>query len=241
MSEGPVRVSLVIPAFNEADRIGDTLEKAQAYFIKRGHSYEILVVDDGSSDSTAEVVRRDFPWVQLVSCGRNRGKGFAMRTGVPEACGEYCIVYDADGSTPIEEIDKLWSCFDSGAGVVIGSRALPGSDVKIRQPKYRRLMGRVYNNLLRGLRLTSFRDTQCGFKAFTSESSRVIFPRLTVNGFGSDCEMLHIAKLHGIRVDQVPVQWINSMDSRVNPVRDSLYMFCEVILIRVRSLLGRYS
>ncbi len=124
--------------------------------------------------------------------------------------------------------------------VIIGSRALPGSDVQIRQPKYRRIMGRAFNLLLRALRLTSFRDTQCGFKAFTEESCGVILPRLTVNGFGSDCEMLFIAQIHGFSVVQVPIRWINSLDSRVNPLLDSFDMFREVLLIRLNAFRGRY-
>ena len=240
MPDSLPRVSLVIPAYNEACRIIATLERAAAYFSEQGYPYEIIVVDDGSADDTRAVVSASAPDVRLITYSGNRGKGYAMRRGLEEARGAYRIVYDADASTPIDEIGKLWPEFENGAAVVLGSRALPGSEVQIPQPKYRRMMGRMYNLLLRGLRLTTFRDTQCGFKAFTEESCAIVVPRLTVNGFGADCEMLFIAQLHGFAVVQVPIRWINSLDSRVNPILDSLDMFREVLGIRIKAYLGRY-
>ncbi len=240
MPEPPPRISLIIPAYNEGRRIGVTLERATAYFREQGYPFEIIVVDDGSTDDTSEAVQRSGPGIRLIAYSKNRGKGYAMRRGLTEAGGAHRVVYDADSSTPIDEIDKLWPEFENGASVIIGSRALPGSDVQIRQPEYRRRMGRAYNLLLRALRLTAFHDTQCGFKAFTEESCRVILPRLTVNGFGSDCEMLFVAQLHGLSVVQVPIRWINSLDSKVDPILDSLAMFREVLLIRLNAFRGRY-
>ena len=240
MPESRPRVSLIIPAYNEARRICATLERAATYFSEQGYPYEIIVVDDGSTDDTRAVVPAFAPGVRLITYSGNRGKGYAMRRGLEEALGAYRIVYDADASTPIEEIDKLWPEFENGAAVILGSRALPDSDVQVRQPKYRRMMGRMYNLLLRGLRLTKFRDTQCGFKAFTEESCALILPRLRVNGFGADCEMLFIAQLHGLAVVEVPIRWINSLESRVNPLLDSFHMFREVLGIRVNAFLGRY-
>lgn len=240
MPESRPRVSLVIPAYNEEARIGETLERACSYFSEQDYGYEIIVVDDGSTDGTSDAASEAGENVRLIHYPGNRGKGYAMRKGVAEAHGEFRIVYDADASTPIAEVEKFWPEFDRGAAVVIGSRALAESDVRVRQPRYRRMMGRIYNMLLRALRLTTFRDTQCGFKAFTADSCDIIFPRLTVSGFGSDCEMLFIARLHGLDVAQIPVLWINSADSKVNPVFHSLDMIREVLLIRLNGFLGRY-
>ena len=240
MPEPRPYVSLIIPAYNEGRRIGATLERVTTYFRDQGYSYEIAVVDDGSTDDTREAVERFVPAVRLIVNAKNRGKGHAMRRGLKETRGAYRIVYDADASTPIDEIDRLWPEFEKGAAVIIGSRALPGSDVQIRQPKHRRMMGRVFNLLLRSLRLTSFRDTQCGFKAFTEEGCRVILPRLTVNSFGADCEMLFVAQMHGLLVAQLPIRWTNSRESRVNPLLDSLVMFRDVLFIRLNAIRGSY-
>jgi len=235
------RLSLVIPAYNEAVRVIATLEKTKAYFAAQDYPAETIVVDDGSTDGTAEAVRARFPEVKVIESPWNRGKGHAMRLGGARSTGEVVLVYDADGSTPIDEVEKLWPHFAQGAEVVIGSRAAPGAHVEPPQPKYRRLMGRAYNLLLRSLGLTRFRDTQCGFKAFSARARDIIFPLLTVDGFGSDCEMLVIAQVHGLRTDEVPVRWINSPDSRVRAVRHSLAMFGEVLRIRLRAWMGAYT
>jgi len=242
MSNLHPRLSLVIPAFNEATRAIRTLETTTAYFAAQPYAAEIIVVDDGSTDGTAGAVRTRFPAVLVIeSPGGNRGKGHAMRLGAARSAGETVLVYDADGSTPIDEIEKLWPAFARGAEVVIGSRAAPGAQVNPPQPKYRRIMGRVYNLLLRGLGLTEFRDTQCGFKAFTAHARDIIFPRLTIDGFGSDCEMLVVARLNGLRAEEIPIRWINSTDTRVRAVRHSLAMIREVLIIRLRAWTGAYT
>ncbi len=235
------RLSLVIPAYNEATRVVHTLEKATAYFARQSYSAEIIVVDDGSTDGTAAAVRARFPQLTVIESPWNRGKGHAMRLGAARSAGDAVLVYDADGSTPIEEIDKVWPAFAHGADVVIGSRAAPGAQVDRPQPHYRRFMGRVYNLLLRGLGLTEFRDTQCGFKAFTARARDLVFPRLSIKGFGADCEMLVVARLNGLRTEEIPVHWTNSPDTRVRAVRHSIAMFLEVLQIRLRAWTGAYT
>jgi dolichyl-phosphate beta-glucosyltransferase len=238
-NSGP-RLSLIIPTFNEAGRVGATIEKASAYLARQAYESEIIVVDDGSTDGTAETVARGFEGVRIVAYGANRGKGYAMREGAKAARGEVCLVYDADASTPIEEVDRLWPEFDRGASVVIASRALPASRVEVPQPGYRRVMGRVYNLLVRGLGLTTFRDTQCGFKSFDRRIRESVVPRLVINGFGADCELLVAAGQAGLRIAEIPVRWINSSDTRVRPVRHTAAMILEVLRVRVRVWLGRY-
>jgi len=152
-----------------------------------------------------------------------------------------CLVYDADASTPIEEVERVWKEIDAGASVVIGSRALPGSDVAVPQPRHRRIMGRVYNSLLRVLGLTRFRDTQCGFKAFTREVCNNVFPKLVIDGFGADCELLVAADIQGFRIVEIPIRWVNSTDTRVRPFRHTLAMIGEVFRVRLRAWAGAYS
>lgn len=240
-----MHLSLVIPAYNEAERIGDTLEHVLAYLGNQDYEAEVLVIDDGSNDDTARVVAgcqsAARVRLRLVSLGRNRGKGFAVRAGTfDEAQGEYRVFYDADASTPVEELEKLWPRFEAGADIVIGSRSLPDSDVRVRQAWYRETMGRIFNRILRVLRITPFVDTQCGFKGFTARACEVVFPRQTIDGFSFDAELLYIAARHGLRIDEVPVVWRNSPRSRVSPLLDAGRMFLDLLAIRLNDLAGKY-
>lgn len=240
-----MRLSLIIPAYNEEDRIGDTVRCAVEYLLIQPYSSEIIIVDDGSQDATAAVVRGiesvSNPRVALITLPKNRGKGFAVRTGMLEgAQGEYRVFYDADASTPIEELNKLWPMFDAGADIVIGSRALSESDIQIHQVWYRETMGRTFNCILRWLGLTRFKDTQCGFKGFTAHACDVVFKRQTVHRFSFDAELLFIAEKHGLRVKEIPVLWRNRPQSRVHPITDSTRMLIDLLLIRCKEWLGRY-
>lgn len=243
MSDTSVHLSIVIPAFNEEHRIGDTLDVFMAYLKRQEYTWEIVVVDDGSTDAMTSMLHQNYPdtaQVKVLSYAKNRGKGYAMRTGVQEASGRYILISDADSSTPIEEIEKFWPRFKVGADVVIGSRAMALSDVQVHQPWYRQTMGRMFNLLLRLLQLTRFKDTQCGFKGIRAVCVETIFSRMTIDGFGADCEMLFIAEKFGYNVEEIPVRWINSADTRVHPIFDSLDMFMEVMRIRMNAFLGKY-
>jgi len=236
-----VHVSLVIPAYNEENRIGHTLATVRDYFAGQDYDGEIIVVDDGSRDGTSAVVRESFPDVRLLSYEPNRGKGHAVRTGMLAAAGAFRVFYDADASTPIGELEKLWPEFDAGADIVIGSRALPDSEVLVHQSWWRENMGRAFNRLLRLCRLTRFPDTQCGFKGFTAAAAERVFPRQTITGFGFDAELLYIAQRRGLRVRQVPVRWADCPHTRLNAATDSLRMFRDVLAIRLRAWRGRYG
>lgn len=237
-----LQLSLVIPAYNEAGRIGDTLAHVQAYLDAQPYASEIIVVDDGSDDATQAVVREyATDRTRIVPLPHNQGKGAAVREGLwREACGNYRVFFDADASTPIEELEKLWPCFDAGADVVIGSRALPEAEVEIHQAWYREKMGRINNTILRCIGLTRLRDTQCGFKGFTAAACGTIFPRQTIDRFSFDVELLVIAARQGLRIDEVPVVWRNAPHTSVNPLTDSARMLWDVLLIRLRDWGGRY-
>ena len=233
-------VSLVIPAYNEAERLPHTLRLVSDYFARQDYDWEIVVVDDACTDGTAATAEAAAPHVRTIRFERNRGKGAAVRAGMLDATGDFRVFYDADGSTPIEMLDRVWPCFEAGADIVIGSRALPDSDVALRQVWYRQEMGRMNNRLLRLLGLTKFTDTQCGFKAFTAAACERVFPLQTIERFSFDAEILYIAKLQQLRIDEVPVRWINSPDTRVHPIRDSARMVWDVLRIKLRALSGRY-
>ena len=237
-------LSVVIPAYNEAQRIPPTIEKISGFLRGRMGGFEILVVDDGSTDHTVTFVRRmiyKYPAVRIIQSERNMGKGHAVRSGVIEAKGELILITDADLSTPIEEIRKLLGAIDGGADFAIGSRALDTSEVMIRQPWYREFMGRTFNVLVRMLVIGGIRDTQCGFKLMRSEAARRVFGLSRIDGFAFDAEVLYIAKRLGYRIVEVPVMWLNSPSSRVSIAGASLAMFAELWMIRINALLKRYA
>lgn len=236
-------VSVIIPAYNEESRIKKTLESVNSYFSDKPMTRQIFVVDDGSDDNTAgtvEDLKKEIPDLNVVAYRPNRGKGYAVKTGIEHSRGEYVLFTDADNSTPIEEFDKVYPCL-KGNEVVIGSRFLPGSTVFIRQPLYRRAMGRGANLLIRLLLLEGVRDTQCGFKAFQHEAAQAIFRRIRVNRFGFDMEVLSIARLLNLSVREVPVNWYNSPESRVRPVKDALGTFGELASIKLNLWRGKYK
>ncbi len=236
-------LSLVIPAYNEESRIGATLRHVLAYLDAQPYSAEVIVVDDGSVDGTGRITRAAFAArknAHLLSHHTNRGKGAAVRTGMSAARGSYRVFYDADASTPIEELEKLRPRFEDGADIVIGSRALADSDIQVRQSWYREAMGRIFNIMLRALALTPFRDTQCGFKGFTAPAAEVVFSRQTQEGFAFDTEILFIAAGMGLRIDEVPVRWVNCSHTRLRPFHHVPRMFLDMLRLRLRAWRGSY-
>lgn len=227
-------ISLVIPAYNEAARLGSTLERAVEYLSRRGASYEILVVDDGSRDRTVEVAEGFAErGVRVIRHERNQGKGAAVRTGVLASQGDEVLLSDADASTPIEELEKLERRL-AEAPVVFGSRAVEGADVRQHQPFYRELMGKTFNRIIRLLGVRGVSDTQCGFKLMAGDVARELGAELTIDGFAYDVELVWLARRRGHAIAEVGVIWINSPDSRVDPIRSSLSMLRDVIRMRVR-------
>ena len=231
----PPRLSVVVPCYNEEQRLPATIERIAGYLSRRGVSYELILVDDGSIDGTREVMQQAAarnPAVRIESLPRNRGKGGALAAGVAIARGEQLLVTDADLSTPIEELEKLETALAAGAGVAIASRAIKGSRVEISQPIYRVAMGKIFNLIVQLVLLPGIWDTQCGFKLFRAEIARPVFAALTTNGFGYDPEALYLAKRRGVRIVEVPVVWRNSAPTTVNAIRSSLDMFKHVVRVR---------
>jgi dolichyl-phosphate beta-glucosyltransferase len=232
-------VSIIIPAFNEAQRLPKTLDRIQRYLIAQRLTAEVIVADDGSRDGTADLVRQyatRWPQLRLVAAEHNRGKGSAVQRGMGVATGRYRVFSDADLSVPIDDLDKLLRPLRDGAGVAIASRGLKDSEVELHQPWYRETMGKIFNRLVRLFVLGGVHDTQCGFKAFTAEVADRVFPSLQTHGFGFDVEVLYRAQRAGYRIVEVPTRWINSPQSRVHPIRHSMAMFIELLAIpdRVR-------
>ena len=230
----PVELSVVIPAYNEASRLGDTLERVLPYLEKRGSTFEVLVVDDGSSDATVEVANEyAHRGVWVLELARNRGKGAALRHGVVASSGAKVLLSDADLSTPIQEVERLEPWLER-ADLVLGSRAVEGARIELRQPWHRELMGKTFNLLIRLLGFGAFRDTQCGFKLLQGEAARRLFPLLTIDRFAYDVELVWEAQRLGLRVVEVGVEWHDSPVSRVRPWQDAPQMFRDVLRVRFR-------
>lgn len=236
--------SIVIPAFNETERIALSLEKILAFIAEQGWSAEVIVVNDGSRDMTAQTVR-DFaaqnPIVRLVENPGNRGKGYSVRNGMLNARGEILLFSDADLSSPIYEAKKLFAAIEQGADLAIGSRWLQAKLQTQRQSIFRQFIGRLFNLLLKMILGLRYKDTQCGFKAFTREAVEKIFTRQQVERWGFDPELLFLADRFRLRVVEVPVEWAHDDRSKINPVTDGFKMGMEMLKIRWNSILGRYA
>jgi dolichyl-phosphate beta-glucosyltransferase len=229
------QLSIVIPCYNEEQRLPRTIEQIERYLAGKELSHELILVDDGSTDGTRKIMdaaaERNRS-VRLEALPHNRGKGRALAEGVAAATGAEILVTDADLSTPIEELDKLRAELRNGAGVAIGSRALRGSRVEVSQPIYRVIMGKAFNLIVQAVLLPGIWDTQCGFKLFRADVAHDAFAGLTTDGFGYDPEVLYRAKKRGVKIAEVPVVWRNSAPTTVSPIKSSLDMFRHVLRIR---------
>jgi dolichyl-phosphate beta-glucosyltransferase len=226
-------LSIVIPAFNEQPRLGQTLLAIVAYLERRGLAAEVVVVDDGSTDATAAVAGSFADrGVRLLRLPENRGKGAALRLGVAASRGRRVLLTDADLSTPLDNLERLEPHL-AGAAVVLGSRGVASSQVTRRQPRYRELMGKTFNLILRLCGLVEFRDTQCGFKLLDGEAARALFPELKVDRFAYDVELVLLARRRGYGIAEVGVTWEDSPSSRVDPLRDAPRMLWDVLRLRL--------
>lgn len=238
------RYSFIIPAYNESSRIRPTFDELLRYTEQRNWDVEIIVVDDGSRDDTAQIVReygKSHPQITLVENPSNRGKGYSVRNGMLHARGDVCLFTDADLSSPITEAQKLFDTISAGADVAIGSRWLRAELQTERQPLYRQAFGRIFNLVLRLFLGLNFADTQCGFKAFRRDAAQRLFPLQKIERWGFDPEILFLARRADLTVKEVPVVWAHSEGTRLHPFRDGLRMFVEVLRIRWNAITGAYT
>jgi glycosyltransferase involved in cell wall biosynthesis len=236
--------SIVIPAFNESARILSTLESVVSCVRTRGWAAEIIVVNDGSKDATADVVRafaQNAPEVRMIENGQNRGKGYSVRAGFLEALGDVVMFTDADLSAPIEEAERLFAAIAGGADIAIGSRWLKTSRQTHRQPLYRQIFGRCFNLVIRTVMGLQFADTQCGFKAFTRSAAQTVFQLTTIERWGFDPEVLFIALKRGFWIIEVPVSWAHDSRSRISYIKDGMRMLEEIAIIRWNAFRGLYG
>jgi glycosyltransferase involved in cell wall biosynthesis len=236
--------SIVIPAYNEGRRLGPTLDEISAFVTRQHWQAEIIVVNDGSRDNTGDVAReytRRNPIIRVIDNPGNRGKGYSVRNGMLNAHGDVVLFSDADLSSPISEAPKLLEAIAAGADVAIGSRWAKPETQTERQSVVRQVFGRVYNIMLRTILGLRYKDTQCGFKAFTRGAARSIFAAQRVERWGFDPELLYLAKTFGHRVAEVPVAWAHVGNSKINPVRDGIRMFMEMVEVRWNGITGKYA
>jgi len=241
---GRVIWSIVIPAYDEVYRLPAYLQRVLAYFQERGESYEVVVVDDGSRDGTADGVRelqRAWDQIKLIVLPSNRGKGYAVRVGMVNAVGDFRLFADADGATPILEVGRLEPALKGGADIVIGSRVLADPEVSVRALPHRKTVGRLFNWLVAGIGLKGIADSQCGFKLFRAPVAEDLFRSLRTDGFGFDVELLLLAQRRGYRVTEVPVNWADQPGSKLWVIAEGPKMLGQILSARANLALGRYD
>jgi dolichyl-phosphate beta-glucosyltransferase len=232
-------LTVIIPAFNEEARIERTLHSLKDDLRRRRIDHEVIVVDDGSKDGTADIVTKSqqtWPELKLLANQVNRGKGYSVRRGALAAKGDVILFSDADQSTPFSEFDKLAERIRLGADMAIGSRRVANARIEEKQSWYRRIMGGTFQFLVRWVVVSGFSDTQCGFKAFTASAAARLFPAQTLDRFAFDVELLFLARSAGMNIAEVPVIWRDAKGGTVSPVVDSTRMLFDIFRIRIRAL-----
>ena len=237
-------LSVIIPAYNEEKRLSKTLNSIDNYLKKQNYEYEILVVDNGSKDKTVEIVNQLFSQIRglrLVKGSSNQGKGFAVKIGILESKGDFRVFTDADNSTSLDQIEKMWPEFKSGFDVVIGSRDIKGAVIPVPQPWWRRRLGDIFNLIVQIFSgIFGIWDTQCGFKGFRAEAAENIFKKTKISGFAFDVEVLILAKKMGYKIKEIPITWINDADSKVK-LNGMIKMLIEVLKIRLNLIFKKYE
>lgn len=229
-------LSIIIPAYNEEERIGPTLSSIHKYIEMKRMECEVILVDDGSSDQTVLEAQKSGLFMakglKIIKNITNKGKGFAVREGIKNSIGEYVLFSDADLSTPIQELDKLLTFMGGGFDIAIGSRSVKGASVIVHQPWLRERMGKIFNFFISAFLMADFKDTQCGFKLFKGPIARELASKLRIDGFSFDVEMIYLAKKKGLQIKEAGVVWRNSPQSKVKILGSSLSMFLDIFKIK---------
>lgn len=236
-------LSVIIPAYNESKRLPKTLQSVVSFLKTKTYQSEILVVDDGSKDNTADIVRAASVTnhqIKLLQYGHNRGKGYAVRYGMTHAQGQYRLFMDADNSTTIDHFDKFYPLFSQGFDVVIGSRDVDGADIAEHQPWWKEKLGDLGNLWIRFWAVPGIYDTQAGFKVFTAKSTQAVFPKLTIDRWGFDVEALAVARYFDFKISEQPIRWINDPNSKVS-TSAYLEVLKEVVQVGLNLLVGKYG
>jgi dolichyl-phosphate beta-glucosyltransferase len=242
MSE--IHLSVIVPAYNEEKRLPKTLREIDEYLRKQNYDSEIIVVSDGSKDRTVEVSKNlmsEIKNLRVIEFKENRGKGFGVKEGMLAALGEYRLFTDADNSTPISQIEKIWTEFEKGADIVIGSRDIKGAILDPHQPLFRRLTGEVFKYLRKIIvGLWEIEDSQCGFKCFTKRAAEDIFPKCKISRFAFDPEILLIGKKLGYKIKEIPIYWKNDLQSKVK-LKSMIKMLLDLFKIRLNLIKHKYE
>jgi dolichyl-phosphate beta-glucosyltransferase len=236
-------LSLIIPAFNEEARLVQTLDAVCGYLQSQSYTWEIVVVDDGSTDCTSQFVERAGsvePRIRLLHYPKNRGKGYAVQYGMLHTTGTYRLFMDADNSTSIDHVAQFLPLLEHGTDVVIGSRAVPEAQVVVHQSRWKEWLGKLGNRWIRFWAVPGIKDTQAGFKIFAAEAAESIFPSLTISGWAFDVEVLAIARSRGYKIAEMPVRWVNDAQSKVT-WRAYLQVLKDVVKIRFNLWKGKYK
>ena len=238
-----IHLSVIVPVFNEALTIGETIRKLREFLQSQSYSWEIVICDDGSTDDTIDVFHRE---VSHTGCIRallfsHRGKGATVRDGVLDSKGEYVFMCDADLSMSVDQIPIFLEQMDNtNVDIVIGSRQIKGS-VRVGETHIRHLMGRIFNRIVKIILVDNYQDSQCGFKCFSSKSARHLFPKQRTDGWAFDAEILFLAGKMGYRTKEIPIEWHHRSDSKVSVISSSLSMLTEILKVRIMYVLGRYG
>jgi len=237
-----MKISVVIPAYNEEKRIEESLRKISGFLSKKSEDYEIIVVNDGSTDKTSGIVKKfDNKKVRLIENKSNNGKGYSVKKGVIAAKYSLVLYSDCDLATPIESLDKFVEYINQGYDIIIGSRNLKKSKIIVHQPIYRQLMGKIFPLLVDIIALTGFKDTQCGFKLYKTKAAKNIVEKQRTNGFSFDVEMLLVAKKMHYKIKEVPITWISKGESKVDIIKDPIKMLVDLIRIKINDIKGLYD